>query len=43
LRKVNLEFKDEAIVEIAKKAISKKNWSKRFKVDLRKYFIEDNV
>ena len=39
---VELEFKDDAILEIAKKAISKK-LSKRTKINFRKYFIKNNV
>ena len=39
---VLLEFKDDAISEIAKKAISK-NWSKRFKIYFREYFIKNYV
>ena len=40
---VELEFKDDAIKEIAKKAIIKKNRCKRIKINFRKYFIKDNV
>ena len=40
---VELEFKEEAIVEIAKKAISKKNWCKRFEINIRKYFTKNYV
>ena len=39
---VELEFKDEAISEIAKKAISK-NWCERFKIDIRKYSFKNYV
>jgi ATP-dependent Clp protease ATP-binding subunit ClpX len=33
-----LEFKDEAVLEIAKKSNFKENWSKRFEINFRKYF-----
>ena len=40
---VELEFKDEAILEIAKKAISKKTGARGLRSILRKYFIKNNV
>ena len=40
---VELEFKDEAISEIAKKAISKKTGARGIKVNFRKYFIKNYV
>ena len=34
---VELDFKEDAIAQIAKKAISKKDWSWRFEIHFRKY------
>ena len=39
---VDLEFKEDAIVEIAKK-LFQKNRCKRIKINFRKYFVENNV
>jgi ATP-dependent Clp protease ATP-binding subunit ClpX len=38
-----LIFKENALKEIAQKAIKKKNWRKRIKIDLGKYFVKNNV
>ena len=40
---VDLEFQDDAINEIAKKAISKKTGARGLKINFRKYFIKNNV
>ena len=40
---VELEFKDEAVLEIARKAISKKTGAKGPQINTRKYFVENYV
>ena len=40
---VQLEFREDALSEIAKKAISKKNRSKRFKIYIRINIVKNNV
>ena len=43
LEGVKLTFKDAAIKEIAQKGIKKKNWSKRTKINFRKYTFKNYV
>ena len=40
---VELEFQDDAILEIAKKAIKKKTGARGLKINIRKYFTKNNV